>query len=214
VCLRYQLECDELLRTRIEDRLEGSGYSLTDDEAFPASVTPLILVEDGKTVVVPSQFGMTPAWARDASYGPKYAYNGRSESILDKPTFRDPMHFRRGLVQVISFMENLGAKRWLKVSPVAPETHFYVAALYEEPNRHVSIHSHCLITTTPNALVAEWHDRMPVLLGAADREVWLDPRTPVDAALAMLKPCPPEWMAVVPYRDPTGVQSLFDDLEE
>ena len=37
------------------------------------------------------------------------------------------------------------------------------------------VESCTVLTTTPNALVADIHDRMPVIVTAAKFEVWLDP---------------------------------------
>lgn len=45
-----------------------------------------------------------------------------------------------------------------------------------------------LITTSPNRLVARIHDRMPVIISAAQFDAWLDPKTSHDDAQAMLAP--------------------------
>ena len=46
-----------------------------------------------------------------------------------------------------------------------------------------------ILTTTPNSLLAEVHDRMPVILEPEDYDLWLDPGfTDLDTLTAMLKP--------------------------
>ena len=44
----------------------------------------------------------------------------------------------------------------------------------------------------------EIHDRMPVILGRADEEEWLDPEVHEQSALQrMFNPCPSEWLTAV-----------------
>ncbi len=172
----------------------GTEQATGEQDAFPASVTPIIILEEGNRRVVPSYFGLTPSWAKDPSFGKKYAYNSRSETIMEKPTFRQAFQFRRCLVRVISFKENLGKYRWLKVNHVDPDQRLYIAGLFEMPNQHIQTRSHCLVTTTPNSLIEPYHDRMPVILSEAEQQIWLNPTTKSHDALALLKPCEPSWL--------------------
>jgi putative SOS response-associated peptidase YedK len=51
----------------------------------------------------------------------------------------------------------------------------------------------CLLTTSPNSVLAPIHDRMPVLLDDEAMTRWLDPSIEDPATLAdLLVPCPPE----------------------
>jgi putative SOS response-associated peptidase YedK len=46
-----------------------------------------------------------------------------------------------------------------------------------------------ILTTTPNAVTSSVHDRMPVILGRRDYDLWLDPgMTNVEALSDPLKP--------------------------
>jgi putative SOS response-associated peptidase YedK len=49
-----------------------------------------------------------------------------------------------------------------------------------------------ILTTEANALVAQIHTRMPVILREQDEEDWLNPRLSLDAAQALLVPLPAE----------------------
>jgi putative SOS response-associated peptidase YedK len=53
-----------------------------------------------------------------------------------------------------------------------------------------------IITCEPNELMAELHDRMPVILDPADYGRWLDPS--VRSGEELLRPCPAEWLEAVP----------------
>ncbi|MBI1334033.1 MAG: SOS response-associated peptidase family protein [Armatimonadetes bacterium] len=215
MCLRYQYEYDQMDRDAIEVSVAAQaafGSSSGDQsDAFPASITPIIILDNGKRVVVPSYFGMTPPWAKDETFGKKYAYNGRGETINERPTFQAPLRAgRRCLVRVVSFMENLGKNRWLKVSCVNPDYQLYIAGLYEEPNRHRTTISHCLVTTTPNELIEPYNDRMPVLLSGPGQDKWLDPKTSVFDALELLRPCPAEWLAIEEFEEVRRDQKYLD----
>jgi putative SOS response-associated peptidase YedK len=194
MCLRYQWEYDNQDREVIE--ILSADPSANPGDAFPAAITPIIIQENGVRKVVASFFGLTPAWAKDEFYGQKYAYNSRSETIAEKPTFRDSFNLRRCLVKVISFKENLGRNRWLKVTNADPNEFLYIAGLFEMPNRHIATRSHCLVTTTPNPLIDKFNDRMPVILSEPGQEVWLNPSSKPGKLLELLSPCPSEWLAV------------------
>ena len=56
-----------------------------------------------------------------------------------------------------------------------------------------------MITVDPNELVADLpHHRMPAILSASEWAAWLDPATPTEALLEMLRPCPSEWLEAKP----------------
>ena len=60
-----------------------------------------------------------------------------------------------------------------------------------------AIESCTIVTTTPNAVLAPIHDRMPVVLAADDYDTWLDPALQdAERLQPLLQPCPPDdWEA-------------------
>jgi putative SOS response-associated peptidase YedK len=70
-----------------------------------------------------------------------------------------------------------------------------------------------ILTTTPNAVTAPVHDRMPVILDPDGYELWLDPgMTNVGAASEMLKPYDARLMRCYPVS--TQINSVVNDDEE
>ena len=66
-----------------------------------------------------------------------------------------------------------------------------------------------IVTTEANALLRAIHARMPVILDPAGFEAWLDPRTPPEAARALLAPAPEAgWVA---YRVSPRINSPAND---
>ena len=55
-----------------------------------------------------------------------------------------------------------------------------------------------ILTTEPNAVMAEIHDRMPVILPSTAWSRWLDPNAGADEVADLLVPCPDDWLTVRP----------------
>lgn len=66
-------------------------------EAYPGSVVPVV-TNFAPRQWVPACFGLVPAWAKDVKIV-RSTYNARSETIGDKPSFRDA--WRRGQLCII-----------------------------------------------------------------------------------------------------------------
>jgi putative SOS response-associated peptidase YedK len=70
-----------------------------------------------------------------------------------------------------------------------------------------------ILTTTPNAVTAAVHDRMPVILEADGYELWLDPgKRDVTAASELLKPLDARLMRCFPVS--TRINHVANDDEE
>jgi putative SOS response-associated peptidase YedK len=122
---------------------------------------------------VSMQWGLIPRWAKD----PKIAsqmINARGETAAEKPSFRDAFKRRRCLIVADGFYEwqKSGGKikqpYYIRMKDNRP---FGFAGLWE---RWGELESCTILTTEPNELCATVHDRMPVILGPADYDQWLD----------------------------------------
>lgn len=145
------------------------------------------------------RWGLIPHWAKDPSIGAKMI-NARRETLADKPAFRDAYSRRRCLVPSDGFFE------WKREGRVRRPFYYHrvdgkpilYAGLWErwrDPG-HTWITSFSIITGEPNALVAPLHDRMPVIVAAADYRRWLHP-----------EPLPPEMLVdVLRTREPQGFE--------
>lgn len=144
------------------------------------------------------RWGLIPHWAKDPSIGNRLI-NARSETVADKPAFRAALRSRRCLVAADGFYEWSGSKgarvpRWFRVQGGEP---FAIAALWEtwtEPSG-LELESCTLLTTEANAHIRRYHHRMPVILPPRDYGRWLNPSLDLDAVLALLVPCPPDWLS-------------------
>ena len=73
---------------------------------------------------------------------------------------------------------------------------FAFAGIWEEneDSDGERIQTFAIITTESNSLVAEVHNRMPVLLQREDERVWLEENTQPERALSVLRPYPAKLM--------------------
>lgn len=146
------------------------------------------------------RWGLIPSWAKDLSIG-MHTINARSETIAEKPAFRNAFRRRRCLIPADGFYE------WLKVGK-EKQPHVIRAVnghplgfaglweCWEGPNGEI-IESGTIITTPANDLLKPLHERMPVIMPPEQYAEWLDPRcdTPADL-LPLLKTYPDEKLKV------------------
>jgi len=126
-----------------------------------------------------SRWGLVPSWAKDPSIGDRMI-NARSETAADKPAFRSSFKSKRCLVVLDGFYEwkKLGTG---KKQPCHIHRHdhapFAAAGLWarwKDPDGQ-PLDTFTILTTDAHPIVADVHDRMPVLLDPRTYETWLDP---------------------------------------
>jgi putative SOS response-associated peptidase YedK len=154
------------------------------------------------------RWGLVPFWAKDIKVGFSNI-NAKAEGIEGKPAFREAFQRRRCLVPVDNFYE------WKKVETgkqpyaiaLADGGLMALAGLWETWRSPAgeTVRSFAIITTTPNELCAELHDRMPVVLGRQVWPEWLGGE-PADLQRlkALLAPYPAEEMTCWPVSTRVG----------
>ncbi|EWY39813.1 hypothetical protein N825_04730 [Skermanella stibiiresistens SB22] len=182
------------------------------------------LEEEKRRELALLRWGLVPHWADDPGIGSRMI-NARSESVVEKPSFRTAFARRRCLVVADGFYEwrqhaPKGTPKDAKKQPFRIRRHdhkpFALAGLWEtwkgpkggEP-LDKPLETVTIVTTTANAVLKPLHDRMPVILSADDYAEWLDPATSVEAAERLLRPCPEDWLEAYPVS--TRVNSVRND---
>jgi putative SOS response-associated peptidase YedK len=161
---------------------------------------PIPIVKDNQTRSVELYlWGLVPFWAKDPEIGSRLI-NARSETAYEKPSFRAAFKYRRCLILADGFYEwhstgNDGAKTpfLFKLKNDAP---FTFAGLYEnwQSPDGGELHTCTILTCPPNELVAQYHNRMPVMLDEQNRWTWLDPNQQQKSLRDMMRPYPAEEM--------------------
>ena len=159
------------------------------------------------------RWGLIPHWAKDRKIAWKMI-NARAETIETAAAFRDAYRARRCLVPVDGFYEwkRIGKVKQPFLIATKGGEPFTLAGLWEnwkDPDSGEWMRTFTIVTTDANELVANLHDRMPVIIAAADRERWLDPKQEVDE---LLRPYPAALMTMWPVS--TKVNSPKNDDRE
>ncbi len=172
----------------------------------PVAVVP----NNGKNTLDFYVWGLVPFWAKDPKIGNRMI-NARAETLAEKPSFKSAFRRRRCLVLADGFYEwqrkpnasgskSTGAKTPMYIKMTSGEP-FAFAGLWETWNAPdgSQLISCNIITTEPNELVSQIHNRMPVILPTTAYQTWLDPQERAPSELSpLLKPYPSNQMVSYP----------------
>lgn len=196
MCGRFALGIPKI---RLEETL---SVSLPDDYAPRYNIAPgteALVVEAGRASL--RRFGLVPHWARDVKLGYRMI-NARSETVFDKPAFREPVRSSRCLVPVQAFYEwkkTDAGKQPYAITPADGELLALAGIASHWENRETGevVDSFAILTCQPNEMMAPIHDRMPIILSPDCWGGWLDPAFSDPAQLAaLLVPCPAKTLRV------------------
>jgi len=202
------------------DRLDLERFGVTGEVPaqeprfnIPPSSDILVVRErKGVTQADMLKWGLVPSWAKDPSIGHRMA-NVRTDTALDKSTFRTAIQKRRCLIPADVFFE------WQDVPGQKRRKPYAVAMLEGEPfalgglweawrpkDGAEWLITCAILTTEPNELLAPIHDRMPVIVKPEDYAKWIDPATAIVDVRGLVEPFQPEalrtWEVSLLVNDP------------
>ena len=138
------------------------------------------------------RWGLVPSWAKDPAIGNKLI-NARSETLMEKPSFRNAFQRRRCLILADGFYE------WKRGEGKGPSVPYYFHLVDHKPFAFAGLwefwrspdgedlRTCTIITCGANSLVASVHDRMPVIFTPDTADQWLAP-APVEKLQPLLTP--------------------------
>lgn len=160
--------------------------------------------ETGRDLVA-MRWGFLPRWYKSETDGP-LLINARSETIADKPAFRDACRHRRCLVVASGFYE------WKK-SPEGRRLPWYIrrsdgaplafGAVWQDWGKDDPVATCAIVTTAANAAISAIHHRMPLVLEPPDWPLWLGEAG--HGAARLMRPAGEDVLAF--YRVGTAVNS-------
>ena len=147
------------------------------------------------------KWGLVPRWAKDPGIGNKLI-NARSETVEEKPSFREAFRRRRCIIPADGFYEWKREGGWKQpfFFRLREDRPFGFAGLWEtwEGEGH-TITSCTILTTEANEVLRPVHERMPVILHPEDYELWLDADVrKLNLVKEVLRPYPASEMASHP----------------
>jgi putative SOS response-associated peptidase YedK len=152
----------------------------------PTSDVYVVRRVDGKAQLDVMSWGLVPVWAKDVSRAASLI-NARSESVAEKPSFRNLIGRHRCVMPMNAYYEwkpmKLSGKAIKQPFAFFPGTnsdydhqsHFAVASLWTawRDGHGKELNTCVALTTEANDRVSQVHNRMPVLLTKDGVDQWL-----------------------------------------
>ena len=175
--------CGRFVRHSSMDLIEKTfNVDATGIDAVPNyNVAPTQLVlgltDDQDNRLQQFHWGLVPFWAKDKSIGARMI-NARSETVAEKPSFRNAFKKRRCLIIADGYYEWKGPKGQKQPYYFSLGNHepFGFAGLWEiwkDPEAG-EYRSCTIITTEASDMIKDVHNRMPVILIPDVHDTWLD----------------------------------------
>ncbi|HPP16688.1 MAG TPA: SOS response-associated peptidase [Dictyoglomaceae bacterium] len=215
MCGRFTLIQVEKIPERFDAKIFGEVNLRKRYNISPGQPVPLVF-QESPNKIEEMIWGLIPHWASDPSTS-KALINARSDSLLEKPAFKESFLKRRCLVPADGFYEwkLAGKEKIPHYIRMKDSSLFAFAGLYDiwKDKDGKVIKTFTIITTEPNSLLKNIHNRMPVILREEDEKIWVNKEEKdVDKLLSILKPYPPELMEAYPVSK--KVNSNNNDSED
>ncbi|TLX14482.1 SOS response-associated peptidase [Rhizobium sp. MHM7A] len=184
--------------------IDGLGNRFPRWNGAPSQDYPIIvrdIVREPDTsgpIFVSARWGLLPSWAKSGGRPPPV--NVRCETIASTGMFRAAYRSRRCLVPINGFFEwkdihGTGKNKQPYAIAMKDGSAFALAGIWEswKDENGISMRNFAIVTCESNEMMAEIHDRMPVILHREDYERWLSPEPdPND----LMRPFPAELMTI------------------
>jgi putative SOS response-associated peptidase YedK len=188
-----------------QDRLDDEGAHF--NVAPTQSIAVVVERPTRERAIVGYRWGLVPSWTDRGVRAPARMFNARSETAAVNPAFRGLLARHRLIVPADGFYE------WRRGPDLARQP-FYIRRVDGRPlalaglwaSRHDPEapksdpeRSATILTTASNALLAQIHGRMPVILNEFDWDRWLDPKlTDLASLVSLLRPAPEDTLEALP----------------
>ena len=156
----------------------------------PTQPIPVVIIENESRHFRLMRWGLLPSWVKDPR---KFTLliNARSETVREKPAFKNAIKRRRCLIPADGYYEwhtSEDRKRpyFIHRSDEAPMSFAGVAETWMGPNGE-ELDTVAIVTSAASADLAVLHHRVPVAIRPGDFERWLDCRAhDADDVMALL----------------------------
>ena len=181
MCGLYFIETDEdiiemkIILDGIRKHYHNSEtlFAFAPGEVRPANLAPVIA---NSRYLKPRPFLMK--WGFSRLDHKSLIINARSESAMDKPIFQRSMLQRRCLIPASYYFEwehKEKEKTKYKIRPACFPM-FYMAGIYRYEAQSL-LPAFTILTRSPISEIAFIHNRMPVILGKEEQQIWLSQNT-------------------------------------
>ena len=193
MCVRFTMTdpIEQILERYYASIADGFEYRPNYNAAPMQHIPTIIGSKDGNRLGS-LRWGLVPVWAKDDKIGNKMI-NARAETLAEKPAFKRLISSKRCIIPTNGFYEwrkEGTAKQPMRIL-MKDDRLFSLAGLYDtwtDPDGN-KLSTCTIITTEPNSLMEDIHNRMPVILRSEDEAEWLGrDNDDVQTLLGLLKP--------------------------
>lgn len=173
--------------------------------AAPTHAIPVVTKDAEGFVVDVMQWGLVPSWSKDPSIGSKMI-NARSETLTEKPSFRNLVASHRCLIPMNGFYEWDRADPRNKIPYFVPRADgalMLCGGLWTDSPALDGIKTFTLITKESAADLSNIHQRSPVQFDRATAREWLENN---EVALSLMSQ--EDQPVFAPYSVSTSVNSV------
>ena len=168
----------------------------------PAQSILAVRQTEDEREAAPLKWGLIPSWAKDDSMSARLI-NARSETVVEKPAFREAFKRRRCIIPADGFYEwkREGGRKQPFFFSMRDGRLFGFAGLWDRWRDEGGkvIESCTILTTEANEVLRPVHDRMPVILHPETYDQWLDEDArAVESLRELLGPYPATEMTARP----------------
>lgn len=184
----------------------GERYNIA-----PTQNAPVVILSRERRELHSMRWGLIPHWIKDPGEG-QPQINARSETVHEKPSFKESFRTRRCLIPADGFIEWKTAGKEKRPHYIFLESRevFAFAGIWSEwKNASSSLKTYSILTTVANSRLAPIHERMPVLLAPVNYDLWLAPDTDFAALRQLFDPFDPEGMGT--HEISTAINSYKND---
>ncbi len=145
----------------------------------PSQLSPVVINRSGQRELTEMKWGLVPSWAKDEKM--KFI-NARSETVREKPSFKNSLKSQRCLIPADGFLEWQGTEKQPYHIFLKTQALFAFAGLWSIWNspEGKSLSTYTILTTEANKKLTLIHPRMPIILPAEQYETWLSPDSGLD----------------------------------
>lgn len=210
MCYHYSLKAES---KKIEERYKATFETVDvfspiyHTSGFVFGKMPVILSNDPEHIKL-LNWGLIPSWSKDKSKALAArvnTLNARSETIYDKPSFKDSAKNKRCLIPATGFFEwmDLNKVKYPHLISLKDQEIFSFGGLWQstsiinENGEKELYETFSIITTDANPLMEKIHNlkkRMPLILPKEFERKWLNDKLTKEEVEGMLLPYPEEKM--------------------
>ncbi len=165
----------------------------------PQSNVLSLFQSDTRIEITEMHWGLIPPWAKEGQFKSPLI-NARSETVWEKPSFRNLIKNQRCIIPVSGFFEwkREGKTKQPYAIKVNNQPLMLIGGIYQISKDGEM--QHCIVTTPSNSKMDQVHGRQPVILNLEQAKNWMtydnqDDKGDLDD---LMNSCPTDWLDIYP----------------